>query len=151
MLRYLRNQPQAPLAGELGPQTALCVRAKVNPKRLDDIVHGRKKCIDFDIADRLFCAMGLQGLWWGNDTQLSRIYNRVDLSTPGRSKLWEAEMKSATCALESCGRAFAYVIDPQNPGRKPKRYCSHRCAGLVGCSLGGKESARRRRLNEATA
>jgi len=149
VLRYLRNQPQAPLAGELGAQTALSVRSKVNPNRLDDIINNRKRCVDFDIADRLFCAMGVQHLWWEDGTRLSSYYNRVDLSSPGRTKLWEPEMRASTCALESCGRDFSYVVDPHRPSGRPKRYCSHRCAGLVGCSKGGKEAARRRRLNEA--
>ncbi len=64
----------------LHPLTALCDRAKVHIDTMNKHIVGRSKSIDFNIADRLMCAMNLQHLWWS--PELKDIYLNVKLDYP---------------------------------------------------------------------
>lgn len=138
--RYLKQQPPHDAAGGLGPITRLCLRAKVNPKRLGDIVSGRSKCIDFDIADRLFCAMGLTHLWYKPGTMLARVYQGIDLSVSSRSKPWEPEIGYQTC--EECRNDFTFVVELAHSKDGSRRFCSLQCQGRATAKLGGEAKGR---------
>lgn len=112
--RYLdeyETEAMVPGAQEYSSTLILAERAGMEYDVLWHTLAGRAKTIDFDVADRLMCAMGLVHLWWREP--LKTIYENVDLS--GKS----------TCMARECGREFD--LPEQVRGGNEPLYCSSRC------------------------
>lgn len=127
VVKHLRDAPPTQ-DGQLTSFQRLCIDAKVNPKRMKEIVAGENHCLDFDIADRILASLGMTHLWWAQRTELGRIYRQVDLTGKSLSKPWIPEQSFATC--EVCGEGFSYYVDPHQKRKSPRRFCSQRC-GVV--------------------
>lgn len=61
----------------LSPIRVLAEQAECDPEHLRRMLKGKVQAIDFDIADRLLCAMSLWDEWYG---ELAKYYDRVTLS-----------------------------------------------------------------------
>jgi len=109
----------------LSPVLSLAIRARVNPDTLMGALAGRRDTIDFDIADRLLCAAGLEHLW---RTKLLDVYMEVDLSGPSRVKPWVVELEDRDCL--GCGKTFPAITN-YKPTKQPV-YCGTTCAAIKG-------------------
>ncbi len=109
----------------LSPSLALAIRARVNPDTLMGAIAGRRDTIDFDIADRLLCAAGLQHLW---TTKLLDVYMEVDLSVPSRVEPWVVEFEDRDCL--GCGKTFPAITN-YKPTKQPA-YCGSACSAVKG-------------------
>jgi len=118
---YLKAQDGARGSDAAGPMGMLCVRSKVNPRRLNDLVHRKTKWIDFNNADKLLCAINKTDYFLFHP-ELSEQYSKVSLK--GRSKTgdWIPQIENTTCV--GCGKAFSYYSNFSGRGRK---YCSQTC------------------------
>jgi hypothetical protein len=72
----------------------------------------RTKTVEFDVADRLLCAMGRPHYWYEHPG-LSRVYREIDLRTT-------EERNTRTC--EVCGKSYV-----GRAARVVSRYCSLPC------------------------
>ena len=77
---------------------------------IEGIIKGVHEGVSFDLADKLFCALGRVDVWQG---QLSDVYSKVRFMQ--------------TCAVPSCCKTFP----EQKVGGFVKKYCSPRCATLA--------------------
>lgn len=84
----MRNRiPTAPLIPLLREQIAsnglshpiLAAKVGIETDTLQKLLAGRSKTIDFNVADRLLCAVGAPHLWLG---PLEDIYMAADISDP---------------------------------------------------------------------
>lgn len=107
----------------------LSLRSGVDYEVLQKLLTGtRAKTVDFDVADRLVCALGLVHLW-RERTPWREIYLRVDLSEPDEPLIGTERR----CAAPGCGNVFS-VPEPTTPDATTRRgyarkiYCSTSCA-----------------------
>ena len=104
---YCAERPDASLTQEGGQWMMLAERADVKYEWLEKVMYGRSKEIQFNMADRLMCAMNTTYLW--HSPELYDIYMSVDLSD------------TRFCANPECGVEFP-VTDGSH-----KIYCTERC------------------------
>lgn len=91
-------------------QDVIAERAGISLDTITRILSGERESCEFDIADKLLCALHAPQLWYG---ELSHIYYAVDL-------MWEK------CACPGCEATFTLEVDTM--GRiKQTRYCSTAC------------------------
>lgn len=85
-------------------------KAGIHVDTLTKILSEERESCEFDIADKLLCALSAPQLWYG---ELSHIYYAIDLA-------WE------TCACPGCEATFPLELDTL--GRiKQTLYCSTAC------------------------
>jgi hypothetical protein len=100
----------------------LACKSRVNPDTLGRIFRNpSRKYIDFDIADRLICGMGLTHMWWG---QLEDIYNAADIRFPSKVKPWIEPTESRVCPW--CSRRFT-AHTRTGSSSKLHTHCSQTC------------------------
>ena len=121
---YLATQKDedAPGVGS-GPKGMLCVRSKVNPKRLGELINRKTKWIDFNNADKLLCAINKTDYLLFHP-ELSKQYFKVGLSGKSKCTDWVATTRDSTCFR--CKKDFSYY--PDLNGRKTPKFCSSSCA-----------------------
>ncbi len=73
--------------------------------------------MEFNVADKLLCLLGLQGCWWD---ELADVYYSVDLTKGSIART--AEKDEVRCANPACSVTFS----PFNGGRR-KVYCTAAC------------------------
>lgn len=94
--------------GELSSgQVILAEKVGCDPTSIANIVAQKHETVDFDLADRLFCALGYPGVWRG---ELLDVYEDLGLLE--------------RCAHPNCSVQFT----PPSHGGRRKRYCSQSCA-----------------------
>lgn len=101
------------------PKTCLAFHARMKVDTLSKILNRRTKTLDFNMADRLLCAMNRPQLWWED---LADLYYSVDLSAPITAPIPAKEGR--ICARAGCSNAFV----PKMPWG---RYCSTACRASV--------------------
>lgn len=122
---WVRSQDDEEATGGLGAISLLCIRAKVNPRRMSEIYSGSKEWCDFDIADRIVCALGKSEYWIGGHDALTEAYEQVNLEVRSRSKEWHPTYAESRC--RTCKREFTYIKEFQDG-----IMCSTRCAAIKG-------------------
>jgi hypothetical protein len=86
------------------------------------IIEQRNPGVPFDFADKMFCSLGVPGIWLG---PLLDVYNAVEFRE--------------TCAVPGCNRTFPEQL---KAGRL-KRYCSKRCSRLgMAVNIGARPGTR---------
>lgn len=100
----------------------LALRARVHHDTLWTVIQGLHKRVDFDISDRLLCAMGLVHLWWREP--LREVYYSVDLSEKGRAP--KLEPGQVRCHAPGCLLIFLPRRGGSG-GHNKQLYCSDRC------------------------
>lgn len=102
---------------EPSPLESLCIYWDGSDLRT---VLGRNDFIEFDLADRILCALNLVELWRG---PLEDIYLEVNLSPVEESEVHPHDPDAKKCARGECNNHF---IVRRGRG-KPRKYCSDRC------------------------
>lgn len=94
--------------GDLASSYAILAdKAGCDPTTITKIIAQKYEGVDFDLADRLFCALGRPDVWRG---ELLDVYEGMQILE--------------RCAHPDCSVCFA---PPLHGGRR-KRYCSQSCA-----------------------
>lgn len=101
----------------------LAERVDVLPDTLDSWLKGDTATIDFDVADRLLCAMNLQDLWL---TDLHDVYTAAPLVEGPKKFTVKPASGKRMCARVTCTETF--IPKPKHPHQ---RFCSGRCAGAA--------------------
>lgn len=109
-----------PQGGGIG---VLAEKVDCDASTIEGIVAQDNPGVSFDLADRLFCALGRPM----EDVGLGDVY-------------WSAEFRE-TCALHSCNKTFPERFN----GPTRKRYCSSRCATLGNAVARGRATGDRLR------
>lgn len=65
----------------LSPLRILREKSGINKNLLNDVLWERQLTVEFNVADRLLCAMHLVHLW--RESPLKEVYESLDLSEPG--------------------------------------------------------------------
>lgn len=124
--RYERSLRGADLYGSVfvSPLQALALMAGVSYDTLYRVrSRAKMRTIEFDLADRLLCAMNLVHLWWREP--LKEVYLSLDLSEPGLPPGLTTD-GLRRCAAEGCSVMF------EPPSLRPdKKYCSTACRNRV--------------------
>lgn len=98
---------------------ALAERAGMPADTLSNVLNGRAQTVEFDIADRLICKMGIPMLWQ-EDPVLRHAYWRgkepVDL------------LAQLVCAAPDCDTHFSIFGGFGSSGAHRRMYCSEACA-----------------------
>lgn len=97
---------------------ALAFRARLEEDTLYHYLIGRTSSIDFDVADRLICAMNRPHLW---THELADIYYSVDLS--GEPAPVPDKGDKRRCLRDGC--MVEFVPSPHHPNRQ--KFCSPAC------------------------
>lgn len=97
----------------------LAARVDVRSDTLHSILLGKKKTIDFDLADRLLCSLGAFDLWF---TDLKDIYESSLLVDGERKHKVGSASGSRVCERRGCSERF---VPPKN--MPAKRFCSPAC------------------------
>ena len=123
---YLATQKEdnTPTGGARG---MLCIRSKVNPRRLHDLVNRKSKWIDFSNADKLLCAINKTDYLLFHP-ELSEQYFKVNLKVTPRAKDWEAVVETRDCLR--CGKPFDTYVNMGGHGGI-RSYCSQSCSSKV--------------------
>lgn len=101
------------------PITLLAERADMNPDTLMKTLEGRMHTIDFDVADRLLCVMGLFDLWLSD---LRDLYQSACLEEGPRKFQPMRASGSKVCERQGCSNRF----EPE-PRAPKKRFCCRKC------------------------
>lgn len=101
------------------PMIVLAERADLREATLYSMIRGRTKTVDFDVADRLLCAMNMHDLWL---TDLHEVYVAAGLHEGERSRKVERASGLKVCARKGCSNTFTQPV--KTP---PKKYCSETC------------------------
>lgn len=91
-----------------GGHDVLAEKAGCDLSAIATIIEQQHPGVSFDLADRLFCALG------------------QPMEHVGLADVYHAVKFVETCALPGCGRQFSEY----HRGGKPKRYCSRKCQDL---------------------
>jgi hypothetical protein len=83
-----------------------------------------RESAEFDLVDRLLCALGRPDIWWG---ELGDVYYELRFLH--------------TCELPSCNKKFL----ERGAGHTRKRYCSSKCATLMHAVRDERATGERRR------
>ena len=94
----------------------LATEANICEDTLTKYLSGRRKWIDFNIADRLLCAMNAVHLWWVEP--LSDVY-------------WTLELDDRLCARPGCDRRVVSSKNTPKTGPKRKKFCTAECRRLA--------------------
>jgi len=108
----------------------VCCKARVNPNTIAHHIQKGRTTLDFDIADRLLCAIGMPQLW-RDDPVLREDYVNCVLSDHVVPLFDPVEN---VCANPECGRTFLR-------GR-PQEFCSTKCTAKVHAHKGGGRGGR---------
>lgn len=121
VVAYLSSEGDRKGEGVFAPESVylLAERADIRGDTLEKILSGRSKTIDFDLADRLLCAMNLSELWL---TDLAELYQEAALSDEVRTRKALTVSGRRMCARRTCTTVFAPARN--NPHQ---RYCSSTC------------------------
>jgi hypothetical protein len=84
---------------------------------------GRNKTIDFNLADRLLCAMNMTDLW---RTTLSHLYETVQFDDS-----WKRHHHPDTTGEKTCGRRGCSVRFTPPANRPGKKYCTPACCAAA--------------------
>lgn len=102
----------AELIAERWPQgggvEVLAEKVGCDYKTVENVVKQTHEGVDFDLADKLLCALGRVDMWRG---VLADVYLEMQFVE--------------TCALPGCGKTF-----PEQQIGRAKRYCSKNCGYL---------------------
>lgn len=121
---YLKTQEKEGAEGSdtAGPRGMLCIRAKVNPKRLSQLMGRKTKWIDFGNADKLLCAINKTDYLLFHP-ELSKQYFQVSLSCKSKASDWFAEIDDSVC--KECGKTFQFYSN--FTGKRDRLFCSQTC------------------------
>ena len=106
-----------------GGIVVLAEKVGCDPSAIEAVIEQINSGVSFDLADKMFCALGRPM----EDVGLGDIY-------------WSVGFRE-TCALHSCGKTFP----ERSNGRTRKRYCSSRCATLGNAVAQGRATGDRLR------
>jgi hypothetical protein len=109
------------------PRLRLAINARVNPDTLDNILSekGANEYLDFDVADRLLCAID-RPLAWYTEPDLHAAYQETNLDCPSRIEPWEPQVEMRVCAHPECEESFETLLN-YTKSSKVRRYCSQKC------------------------
>lgn len=93
----------------VGGYTVLADKVDCDPTTIERIVEQKNEGVDFDLVDRLFCALGRPDVWRG---ELLDVYQEMEFVQ--------------RCALHSCSKTF-----PEKWNARRKLYCSVNCRTLA--------------------
>lgn len=116
---YLNAYQMDEETSTVGPVQVLADRAGLHSDSLRNYLGYRKQTMDFDMADRLICAIGRPMLW---RSELLEWYERVDLSDPPKPP--PPKYGLIRCFRPGCTQMF----EPKMPWAK---YCSKACKASV--------------------
>lgn len=106
-----------------GGYGVLAEKAGCDQSAIEGIAEQIYEGVSFDLADKLFCALG------------------QPMEHVGLADLYWSATFTETCALHSCNRSFREKFN----GRTRKRYCSPRCATLANAVKQGRATGDRLR------
>lgn len=84
--KYAANDEDRQLGLSKGPLHHLAEKIGTSYDTLQKIQAGRTRCIKFDMADKLLCAMSIPHLW-RDDPELRELYESVELDE-GMDAAW---------------------------------------------------------------